>query len=63
MQRYFDYLSKDTIRRKSKPGNPIVFRCEDCESLTLRENLRIWPVRSVPEELRCWFPVGVRIKI
>jgi hydrogenase nickel incorporation protein HypA/HybF len=45
MQRYFDYLSKDTIAREAKikiRWNPIVFRCEDCEKSfdVERENLR-----------------------
>ncbi len=45
MQRYFDYLSKDTIARDAKikiQWNPIVFRCESCgKSFDVeRENLR-----------------------
>ncbi len=45
MQRYFDYLSKDTIAQEAKikiQWNPIVFRCEDCEKSfdVERENLR-----------------------
>jgi len=45
MQRYFDYLSKDTIAQEAKikiQWNPIVFQCEACvKSFDVeRENLR-----------------------
>jgi hydrogenase nickel incorporation protein HypA/HybF len=45
MQRYFDYLSKDTIARDAKikiQWTPIVFRCEACgKSFDVeRDNLR-----------------------